>query len=288
MKKRYAILTAMLTLALLSFCGSAHADVPSRNWIDPLIKGEYDQFYGGYETGYETGATATLVVNVRNLRSDNMNVSAVIVGFDWGQNFSSTEVSEDNPFSIEPGKSHVFTITFAVPNTTLASNLVTHGYTIYAEDVNATGPGPKRQLNSNWPWATGSDFVVLSSDQATVKNLVREIGKYTGYTFFLSAKGRELFYAAQGAANDQGYNAYTRGDFSGAVTYYQEALTDYQNAWSNETEFETSLKSFVDTGQNALNMVGLGYVLFGVGLLLIGIGVLVYGIRKSGHPKVPA
>ncbi len=260
----------------------------SYNWIAPLVKNESDSFYGTTVTGYETGSTAILVVNVNNHLLVDMNISTVGVRFDWGESYNSTEVNMTNVFPIKHGESHVFTVAFTVPGTTKASNLVTHNYEIYVEDVNAT-TGPKKLLNSNSPWS-GSNFVVFSSTQANAKELKQELDKYywLGAPFF-TVKAKELYMLA-GGAKTQGTDAYNRGDFNGAVGYYQDALDNIESAWSSETEtisgFETALKDLIDSGQSVLNMVGWGYALFGIGFLLMGIGVLVYLARKSGIPKV--
>jgi hypothetical protein len=36
----------------------------------------------------------------------------------------------------------------------------------------------------------------------------------------------------------------------------------------------------IDTSSGAINMMGLGYVIFGLGWVFIGIGVIIYSIRK--------
>jgi len=255
------------------------------------IKNERDDFYGNYVTGYQTGSVATFVVNVRNHLSKNMNVSAVIVSFDWRVNYTSTEVNLTSVFAIKPGEAHMFTVSFTVPSTTVASNLVTHKYKIYVDDVNAT-TGAKKLLYNNWPLDL-SNFVVFSSTQADAKETERELDKYDwGYTipyYFYSGEARELYILAKGAKT-QGYNAYVKGDFATAASRYHEALDKIEIAWANETTmysgFEKSLKALVDNGQGVLNMVGYGYTLFGIGFIFMGIGVLVYLVRKSGTPKV--
>lgn len=291
MKKHDVTLLALVTFVLLSAVGPVNASISSINWIAPLVKNESDSFYGVSVTGYKTGSTATLVVNVHNhLWAADMNISTVGVRFDWGESYNSTEVSMTSPFPIESGESHVFTVTFTVPATTKATNLATHTYEVYAEDVNTT-MGPKKLLNNNSPWY-GSNFVVFSSTQTNAKDLQRELTKYAwGYTipsFLYTSEAKELYILANGAKT-QADNAYKRGDFSGAVSYYQSALNNIENAWSNETGtisgFETALKDLIDSGHNVLSMVGWGYALFGIGFILMGIGVLVYLVRKSGTPK---
>jgi hypothetical protein len=121
--------------------------------------------------------------------------------------------------------------------------------------------------------------------------LERDIGIYTsGFTTFFTSNGRVLYQQAQ-FMRGQGDNAYTKGDFSGAVTYYENATSLFQAAWGNETgkvaAFEDAFLNMINAGQNVLNMMGIGYALFGIGFLFMGIGVLVYLVRKSGQPKAP-
>jgi len=263
MKRYNVILLALMTLLMLSIVSSANASISQPNWIAPLVKNENDSFYGATVTGYEAGSTATR------------------------ESYNSTEASMTDPFPIKDDESHVFTVTFTAPVTTKASNMVTHTYEIYAEDVNAT-TGPKKLLNNNSPWY-GTNFVIFSGSQANAKELKRELNKYSWYSgYFLTSKAKELYILANGAKS-QGDDAYRRGDFSGASAYYQDALDNIENAWSNETGiisgFETALKNLIDSSHSVLNMVGLGYILFGTGFVLMGIGVLVYLVRKSGTPK---
>lgn len=280
--------TVMVAFALFSTVNFAHASITGHNWFGAVIKDETDSFLGHVSAGYRAGSSARLVVNVNNHLPKQMNISAVKVWFDWGINYTSTEANITNVYAIPTGTSHLFTVTFTVPDTTIASNLVKHSYKIYAEDVNATS-GSKKQLNSNSP-LSGSDFAVLSDAQATAIETNREIDKYSGYGMFITAKARELTLMASGTRN-LGYNAYQRGDFSGAAANYQEALQLYQDAWANETDsisgFEQALKDLMISGQSELNMVGWGYITFGIGWVFIGIGVIIYAVRKPKAPAAP-
>jgi hypothetical protein len=280
--------TMMMGFALLSTANFAHASILGHNWVGALIKDQSDDFLGYVSAGYETGSSARLIVNVNNHLSNQMNISAVKVWFDWGINYTSTEANITNIYAMPTGTSHLFTVTFTVPDTTTASNLVKHNYKIYVEDVNAT-TGSKKQLNSNFP-LDGSDFAVLSDAQATAIETDREIDKYYGYSMFITAKARELSFIAEGTRY-LAYNAYQRGDFSGAAANYQEALALYQYAWSNETEsisgFEQALNDLIISAQSQLTMVGWGYITFGIGWIFIGIGVIIYAVRKPKAPAAP-
>ncbi|MCL6577915.1 MAG: hypothetical protein K6T73_00825 [Candidatus Bathyarchaeota archaeon] len=274
------LVSTLTAFALFATVRPIQAHISSHNWIDAMLKDENDSFLGLVSAGYKTGSTAILKVNVYNHLSDTMNITAVYVGFDWGINYSSTEVNltELLIYRLAPGMSHVFTITFTVPDTTVASNIVKHSYTIYVEDVNAVGTN----LGSNSPQG-GSNFAVLSDEQADAIELRREINKYLSSYLFFTAKARELSLMA-GGAKSMADNDYQKGRFSDAVSNYQEALSHYQDAWSSETEsvlgFEKAFEDILTNGAGAITMVGWGYVIFGLGWVFIGIGIIIYAVRK--------
>jgi hypothetical protein len=277
-----SVMTAFMALATVN---PAHAWVNGHNWIGSLLKNQSDDFLGYVYEGYQTGTTATLIVNVYNHLSHTMNISAVYVNFDWGKvNYSSPEanITATLIYHLQPGQSHVFTITFTVPDTSVASNLVLHSYWIYAEDVNAVG---SKLYSNGSPADSGSYFAVLSDDQTTAINTARQIDTYQSmYYMFLSSEGRRLSLLANGESN-QGDDTYERGDFAGAVTLYQQSLSDYQDAWGNETDmiggFETTGHDLMVSAQGAVNMIGWGYLIFGLGWVFIGIGVIIYSLKKQ-------
>jgi hypothetical protein len=274
--------SVLLVLALLSSFGSAHASIGGHNWIAPLVKNNSDAFLGYVEAGYVAGSTATLVVNVQNGLAFDMNVSAVKVWFDWGQNYSSTDVNLTKIYSIDPGLSHVFTVVFTIPDITVATNLVTHNYKIYVDDVNST-TGVKGQLNTNFPYS-GTYFAVFSTEQASAINTVRELNKYdTGFIPFITAQGRELSMLADGTRTEAD-RQYGNGDFTNAANTYQDALNMMQNAWGNETkvwtDYQNGFEGIVTGIPSMMTMMGIGYALFGLGFFFMGIGVIVWAARK--------
>jgi hypothetical protein len=286
MKKLTILLSllALMAFALFAAAIPAHASISSHNWVDTLLKNETDPFLGYVSAGYQTGSTANLKINIVNDLPSNkkMNISAVYVSFDWGMNYSSTEANYTQTlfYRLSPGMSHVFTITFTVPPTTVASNLMTHSYVIYVKDINAGGTEIHPYSNSP---ISGSNFAVLSDDQVTCIETSGEISKYSGYGVFMTAEAKELSLMASGAKT-LADNAYKKANFVVAAANYQDSLSLYQDAWGNETSivsgFETSLKDMIDTSSGAINMMGLGYVIFGLGWVFIGIGVIIYSIRK--------
>src|SRR3989304_4042894 len=107
MRKISIIMSAFLLVTLISMpiIGTAQAAIQQFTWLPPYEYRGYDStFYQTYIVAYKTGATASLQIPVY---SDTYvghpyhsyrptNVSAVKIGFDWGTNYTSTEVSMDN------------------------------------------------------------------------------------------------------------------------------------------------------------------------------------------------
>jgi hypothetical protein len=285
-----AVMCAFVLVAALNL-PVGRASITNYNWIDTVARSQYDEFYGTFVTAYEENTSALLVVGVSNdIYSVPLNVSAVTVGFDWGVNYSSTECSPANPFVITSGQSHVFTINFTLPSALLASNLVTHGYTIYVESVNST-TGPTA-LVSSWTMS-GDDFAVFSMDQASAYEYEQELLAYPTSNNgipFLSANARQLLQESN-VAKTLGGDSYSQGDFSAAATYYQSALDELQQAWSNETSewttVENAITSLLQGGGNLLTMQGYAWLLFAVGFLIMSFGVLIYLTRKRTLPPPP-
>jgi hypothetical protein len=296
MKANPIICIVLCSVASIAMIGSpsARASINSYNWISAVARNDYDSFFGGYVTGYTENTTASLVVSVSNDFSGyQANVSAVKVGFDWGTNFSSSECSIDNPFAIPGYQSHVFTIDFTVPSAVFASNLVTHGYTIYVERVNST-TGNKGVIGT---WTqSGSGFVVFSVDQAAAREYKRELEAYPTSNIygipFLTANAR-LLYEQSSVAKTLAGEAYGRGDFGSAKTYYSSSLSYIEQAWSNETDkwstFENAIANLLNGGGNLLSMQGYAWVIFAIGFFIISIGVLVRLTRRRAPalPKPP-
>jgi FlaG/FlaF family flagellin (archaellin) len=285
---RIGILLSTICLLAASVAPAANASIGSFTWIGPVAKNTYDSFYGTTVTGYEEGTAATFVVNVNNNYpgGDPINLSAVKLSFDWGQNYTSTETSLTSPYVLDYGESHVFTITFTVPNASIVNNFVTHGYTIYAEHVNST-TGPKRIVS--WWDESYTGFAVLSQDQADAKLALKDLDAYPPMTLpFFTARARELL-TESSIAESRGNTEYAAGNFATAKTNYQNALNLLQNAYSNETDrwgsIENTLQGLLSGAQSMLVNQGWAWLLFGIAFLLMGIGAIVYLVRKSGTPK---
>lgn len=279
------ILVCAICLIAISTAPAANASISDWNWISALTRNTFDPFYGETVTGYGEGTTATLIVSVYNNYpgSHPVNISAVKVGLDWGQNYTSTEASMNAPFVLDYHASHIFTIVFTMPNTTSVSNYITHGYTIYAEHVNST-TGPKRIVSSWTSSATG--FAIFSTDQADAKTTLDKLEAYPSMSLpFFTAGARELL-TESAIARSMGETEYRAGNFASAKTNYQNALNLLQNAYSNETKrwgsFEDAFQGLISGTQSLVVNQGYAWLLFGVAFLLMGIGAIVYLVRKSG------
>jgi hypothetical protein len=283
----FCAITCVLLILSVGIISPVKASISNFNWIGAIIRNGYDEFYGAPVTAYEENSTASLVVNIYNSNypSSQINVSAVKVGFDWGQNYTSTECSTSNPVQIAYYQSHVFTVTFTVPSVSSASNFVTHGYTIYVEHVNSTA-GPK-EIVGQWT-DSESGFAIFSADQAAAYDLKTQLESYPSSYFFFTAKARELLTTSTVEKNAAG-RYYDRGSFNSAKTHYQNAITLIQQAYSNETQkfsgFEDAFAGLLKGGENLLNMEGYAWLLFGIGFVLISIGSLIFLSRKRPTPR---
>jgi hypothetical protein len=286
------ILCAVALVAAINM-PAAKASINNYNWISPAVRNSLDTFYGTYVTAYEEETTATLVVSVSNdYYLGQLNVSAVKVGFDWGINYTSSECSINNPFGIPSLQSHVFTINFTVPSALFASNLVTHSYTLYVENVNSTTGN--KEIISSWT-QNGSGFAIFSADQAAAREYKQEVEAYPTSNLngipFLTANARQLLEQSN-IAKTLASDNYMRGDFSKAKSYYNNSLNYIQQAWSNETEkwstFEDAIASMLQGGGSLLMMQGYAWLIFAIGFLIMSFGVLIYLTRRrTPAPPTP-
>lgn len=212
----------LATLIAASSIGSVKASISSWGWDRPQIS---DPIHGTVYA-FKENSTATLYVSVSWFSSNPLNVSAVKVGFDWKENFSSTEASKTNPLVIPPSawttQYYTFTINVSVPLTTTASNLFRHHYWIYVEQVNAT-TGPQKVTTH--AVASGSNFVVYSASQSDAQTLRQEIDRiFTQYPSVSSAAAQILRKSAMEERN-AGEESYKAMDFVSAKTHYQATLT---------------------------------------------------------------
>jgi hypothetical protein len=276
----------------------AQADITQSRWLPPYVKIGTDDFYGTSIVGYKTNETASLVVWVYNHLSDPMNVSSVIISFDWDQNITLNSTA--SPVQIKTGQTRVFTVSFTVPSTTTASNMWAHTYRIHVEHVNATG-------YSLTPWTVAWDsgagpgymFVVFSEDQADAWELNQTIARMaTNRPFsnlaFNSTASKLAVYKAENETSN-GDALYDRGDFVGAKAHYNAAIILYNAAYSAEEtlgpklddlftrEIESRISNY-EASASLASSFSTTSILLGFAVMLFGIG---YVIKQLGPLRKP-
>jgi hypothetical protein len=307
MKKFAAILFGISLCALISTSAinSAHAYIERFTWLPPYMKKGYDSHYGAYVVIYKDGSTVNLIVPVENdWYLNGLNVSKVIVSFDWGQN-KTLDLSA-NIEQVGWHETEIFTVGFTASATEAASSDWPHEYTIYVEHVNAT-TGPVETVDTwsrpwNW-WSPSYLFVVFPADQANAYDSSQEYDSYASAypTYSFSNINASQLAGQASIKGSLGDMYYTRGDYSLAETQYQNALNLYNQALAAEAEWETKLENAeleIALTEAEANMAmanamqrqadaavnqSYSWVLFGVGFVLMGIATIVYAYRK---PKV--
>jgi hypothetical protein len=287
MKKSVIVITALALLAFMSI--PAYASITSPAWLGKInLYSGTDDYYGQSVIAYETGSTAVLKITVTNTEGTTINLTKVWVTFDWGTSYVSTQVNATTgKITMRNGDTRIFFINFTVPDTSVASNMYTHYYTITA---NFTGGSPPYTM-------TGSNFAVYSADQADFQNLKSIVDGYPS-TSFQSAQARILWnQAANETATANRY--YAAGNFAAAKQSYSNALNDKNQAWSVEESYLTMLQDLdiqqIQAQIGSLNAMtsffnGLStmWVLFGIGWVLLGIGYIIKWLRKRPEPPPPA
>jgi hypothetical protein len=314
MRKMPILLSVLFAVTLISMLtiSPAQASIEEPTWLPPYVfKGYDDMYYQEYIVGYETGEEALLSVPVYSnyymgspyWDYQPINVSAVIVEFDWGINYTSTEVSEDDPVQIPKYETETFTIEFTVPSTTVASNLLAHEYTIWVEHVNAT-TGSKEirdRWSADWDWwYPDYMFAVFSADQADIMDLFIEYQAYYDSFEPEDFDSAEASFLAGEAVIEAtaAHFLLMRGDFAGAKTKLETAVDLYTQAFTaggdwgttyqgamlnvtlNEADANKTLAKAAMTEADAVLNQSYAYLLFGIGFIIIGVGVLVYAYKK--------
>ncbi len=304
MKKSTAILFSISLCTLISMLAvsSAQGYIERFTWLPPYLKKGYDSYYGEYVVIYKHDSAATLVVPVlNNLYPNGLNVSKVIVGFDWGQN--KTLDLSGNIEQVGWQETEIFTVSFTASATEAVSSEWAHEYTIYVEHVNATA-GPTEIVGTwsrpwDW-WGPSYLFVVFPTDQADSYDLSQE---YDAYASAYSAWSFSNINASQLAGQASikaslGEMYYTRGEYALAKTQYQTALDLYSQALAAEATWETKVEeaelgialteaeanmatanAMLRQADAAVNQ-SYAWMLFGLGFVFMGIATIVYAYRK--------
>jgi tetratricopeptide (TPR) repeat protein len=314
MKRFTGVLFSILVCALISILAitPAQAYIERFTWLPPYMKKGYDGHYDEYVVIYRHDSTVNLMVPVENDAYPNgLNVSKVIISFDWGQN-KSLDLS-DSIEQIAWFETEMFTVSFTADATEAVSSEWAHEYTIYVEHVNAT-EGPTKIVGTwsrpwSWWWPRYL-FVVFTTDQADAMDLSQEYDAYASAFPSWSFDNIDAYQLAgqAGIEASLGDTQYSRGDFDTAETHYRTALSLYDQALTAEaqwmtmiqeaelnitlTQAETSraqadamLKQAEAAMKTAEAIVNQSYawILFGLGFVFIGVATIVYASRK---PKV--
>jgi len=285
MRKMRALLFSFLlaTLISMSTISLVQADILTPWWVDPVYMGQETIFFNEYVVAYVTGTTAKLCVPVENDYNGDINVTAVQVWLDWGETYNSTQCSEANPFEIEEDDVHTFTISFTVPATTVASNLVPHDWEVIITYEQAGVPRTDSWRNEGAPGPTYY-LAVFSADQADAFELYTELSAVFEVDLeFDTAKGKVLWSEAvmQGSI---GMSHYQSGKFTEANATLHTARDLVDQALEAEDERGSKLEDAMISYYNAAMTAAYAWLLFGLGIMLIGIGAIIYAIKK---PKVP-
>lgn len=277
-------IATLLCLALIlsgiissTIIAPAKASIQAYNWIGAEYRG-YDSFYGTDITAFETGSTATLTVSVYNDFWPDwwgwylpINVSKVMVSFDWGTNYTSTEANEANPALLKILEARTFKISFTVPSESVVSNLVTHSYTIRIEHINSQG-----DLVGTWT-TYGFDFAVYLNDQTTAQRSHRILTTiFNASTASLPSDSRKLLMKARNQTA-VGEIYYGLGNFVQSKQEFESALNTANNALSIEpSDFDQSKMNFY----NSFSIISWAFLLIGIGTILIGIGTIIRRGKK--------
>ena len=303
MKKFTTILFSVLLCALISMFATnpVQAYIERFTWLPPYMQKGYDSHYGAYVVIYRDGSSVNLIVPVENEGySSGLNVSRVIVSFDWGQNKTLVPSTIEQ---VELGETKTFTVSFTASATEAVSSDWAHEYTIYVEHVNATTEPTKivGTWSRSWNyWSPQYKFVVFPTDQANATDLSNEYDSYasafpTGS--FSNINASQLAGQASIEAS-LGDTYYARGDHASAETQYQTALDLYSQALVAEREWQTKVEEAnlaialteADANLATANAMlrqadaavtqAYSWILFSLGFVFMGIATIVYAYRK--------
>jgi len=279
----------------------AQAYIERFTWLPPYMQKGYDSHYGAYVVIYRDGSSVNIIVPVENEGYPNgLNVSRVIISFDWGQN----KTLNLSPIEqVEWLETKIFTVSFTASVTEAVSSDWAHEYTIYVEHVNAT-TGPTKIVGTwsrpwNW-WSPAYMFVVFPTDQADATDLSNEYDSYASAfpTWSFSNINASQLAGQASIEASLGDTYYTRGDYASAETQYQTALDLYSQALVAEREWQTKVEeadlaiALTEADANLATANALlrqadaamtqaySWILFGLGFIFMGIATIVYAYRK--------
>jgi len=303
MKKFTTILFSVSLCALISMFATspAQAYIERFTWLPPYMQKGFDSHYGASVVIYRDGSSVNLIVPVDNEAYPNgLNVSRVIVSFDWGQNKTLNLSPIEQVGWLE---TETFTVSFTASASEAVSSDWAHEYTIYVEHVNAT-TGPTKIVGTwsrpwNW-WSPAYMFVVFPTDQADATDLSNEYDSYASVfpTWSFSNINASQLAGQASIEASLGDTYYTRGDHASAETQYQTALDLYSQALVAEREWQTKVEEAdlaialteADANLATANAMlrqadaavtqALSWILFGLGFVFMGVATIVYAYRK--------
>jgi hypothetical protein len=151
------VITTMLAALVVPFAlapASAEAAINSVVWLDTAYKGS-DPLLGSYVQVYEAGSTATLLVSIQNTTGDTITLKGAKVKFDWtGGEYVAN--AGDYQATLANNQSGTATISFTVPDTSVASNQVRHSYTVSVDYEGEGGYSAGTRVNREDPWGGGA------------------------------------------------------------------------------------------------------------------------------------
>jgi len=292
MKKTLSLVAFVLVLGLASGLAvkPASAWIESASWLGSFYTWGTDSYYGTSVYGYEENSTATLLVEVENHLAQQMNISAVIVGFDWNTNYTTPYTT---PTALKPGETRFFTVTFKVPLTSTASNLYLHGYTVYVKHVNSTGGLVDTMTHTPFSRL----FAVYSKDQVQARQLSKTIAGISMPWWGFNSTAANLYWAQASNETNVANMMYKQGDFAGAKMHYGSAL-DYMNQAYAHERISTGGVQDAELGllkaqeeyfkAQAAYFSGLSsmWILIGVAAVLFAIGYIIRGLGSLRKPSV--
>ena len=230
MRKISILLCSFLFATLISMVtiSPAQAHIEEITWLQPYLQKDG-------QVVYANGSTVSLLVVVENdMYPNGLNISKVIINFDWGQN--KTLDLSTNIAQIGWHETEVFKVTFTANATETVTSEWAHDYTIYVEHVNAT-TGPT-EIVDTWQRTRAQLFaqlfVVYPTDQAEaweLRQMITRIASNDPFKdlTFNSTEAKLAVYKAQNETSN-GDALYERGDFVGAKAHYNAALILYNSA----------------------------------------------------------
>jgi len=303
MKKTLILVSLVVALALASafVVIPAGAGVDSRTWLGSVFDWGTDDYYGRAVYGYEEASTATLWVRVRNDYTDTLgiarkiNVTEIIVGFDWNTNYTNTL---ETRATMDINEVRYFTITFTVPfaNATTTSNKFLHGYTIYVKHVNSTG-GLVKTMTTGTTYTSNPDFAIYSKTQMEAREKARLNSQLHEPAGGFNSTAAKITWSKAENETNVAETMYAQGDFAGANSHYTTALSLKNQAFTVEQTITGGVQeaqlalmnaqadSFKATA-NYLNGLSNMWVLIGVAAVLFAIGYIIRGLGALRKPVV--